>query len=377
MRLLVLNWQDLANPQAGGAEVHIHNVFGRLAAWGHEVTLVTSGWSGAPPRDHIDGMQVLRVGSRYTFGARVPAFARRELATRHFDGIVETLNKVPVFTPRWSTRPAVLLVHHLFGTTAFREAPLGLAAATWLLERAIPPVYRGVPAQAMSCSTRDDLIARGLRADDIEVIYAGVDTAVLTPAPARRATVPRFVYLGRLKKYKRVDLLIHAVAELRRAGTACEAVIAGKGESERVLRQLADRLGVGAHVRFAGFVSEQEKLELFRSAWANVFTSPKEGWGITNLEAAAAGTPSVASDSPGLRESVRHEQTGLLVPHGNLPALVAALGSLARDPARVEALGANARQFAETLTWDRTATETADHLRRAFGAAQIGEPCRS
>jgi len=119
---------------------------------------------------------------------------------------------------------------------------------------------------------------------------------------------------------------------------------------------------VGDRVTFAGFVSEEGKRELMRRAWATVQPSPKEGWGITNIEAAACGTPTVASDSPGLRESVVHNTTGLLVPHGDVAALADALERLAMDPLEVARLGAGAHQFAQGFTWDRAADLTEAHL---------------
>ena len=128
------------------------------------------------------------------------------------------------------------------------------------------------------------------------------------------------------------------------------------------LERLAAALGLGDAVRFHGFVSEADKVRLLQRAWANVFPSPKEGWGITVVEAAACGTPSLASDSPGLRDSVRDGVTGQLVPHGDVDALAARMLELAESPARVAALGAAARRFAEQLTWDRTASETERHL---------------
>jgi len=98
-----------------------------------------------------------------------------------------------------------------------------------------------------------------------------------------------------------------------------------------------------------------------------VFPSPKEGWGISNVEAAACGTPAVASDSPGLRESVRHGETGYLVPHGDAHALAERLLALAADPALAARLGRGARAFAETLSWERTATATEAQLSRLIG----------
>jgi glycosyltransferase involved in cell wall biosynthesis len=123
-------------------------------------------------------------------------------------------------------------------------------------------------------------------------------------------------------------------------------------------------LGLGSAVRFLGFVSEEEKRRLLRSAWAVVFPSPKEGWGISNVEAAACGTPAIASDSPGLRESVRHEVTGFLVPHGDAAALARRMVELATAPGLVARLGAGARAFALPLTWERAAEATTRHLER-------------
>lgn len=365
MKLLVVNWQDRLNPQAGGAEIHVHETFGRLAARGHRVSLLVSGWEGAAERERLDGMDVHRIGGRHTFGALAPGYYRRHLAGQRFDAVVEALNKVPTFSPLWAGRPVVLLVHHLFGATAFREASFPLAAATWLLERPIGAVYRRVPAQAISRSTAEDLVARGLHASEIRVIHPGVELGFYAPVPdpaAARCPEPTFLYLGRLRRYKGIHFVLRAVAALRDRGTEVRLLVGGKGDHEPDLRRLAGELRLDDRVEFLGFVSEERKRELFRTVWANVFPSPKEGWGITNLEAAACGTPTVASDSPGLRESVLDGRTGLLVPHGDVSALAAALESLARDPARVEALGREAQDFASQFTWDRTAGETEAHL---------------
>jgi glycosyltransferase involved in cell wall biosynthesis len=373
VRVLLVNWQDRENPQAGGAEIHLHEVFGRIAAAGHEVTLLASGWRGAASEAVLDGMRVVRSGSRYTFGLAAPRAGRRLVAREQPDVVVEALNKVPVFTPIWARTPVALLVHHLFGTTAFREASIPLAGMTWLLERPLGRVYRGVPTQAISRSTADDLASRGIRRDLIQVIYPGVDLKFFTPAPAdARDAEPTFLYLGRLKRYKGVDVALQGVARLRDRGDRVRLLIGGRGEWERPLRALAGRLGIEDRVEFLGYVSESRKRELFRRSWANIYPSPKEGWGITNLEAAACGTASIASDSPGLRESVEHERTGLLVPHGDVEAMAGAMLRLARSVEEVARLGAAALQFARSFTWDRTARETAAHLEQVLQTARSG-----
>ena len=366
MRIAVVNWQDREHPQSGGAEIHLHEIFGRLARGGHEVTLLCGGWRGAPPHVELDGMRVVRAGTRRTFAVVARASYAREVAPWRPDVLVEDINKIPLGTPWWGARRVVGLVPHLFGGTAFQELPALAAAAVWLAERPLPMVYRGVPFQAISESTRDDLVQRGIPRAQVAVIYPGIDHATFTPDASARHATPVVAYLGRLKKYKRVDLVIRAFAELAHPTARLE--IAGAGDHRPALEALAASLALGGRVTFLGFVSDAEKRALLRRAWAVALASPKEGWGITNLEAAACGTPVVASDAPGSRESVRDGETGLLVPHGEVRAMRDALARLLGDRALVERLGAQARAFASTFSWDRAARETEAHLARAVTA---------
>lgn len=349
----------------------MHEVFGRLAARGHRVTLLVSGWAGADARTRLDGMDVHRVGGRHTFSIAAPLHYARHLRGSVFDVVVEDLNKVPLFAPAWIDRPLVLLVHHLFGRTAFEEATLPVAAATWLLERPVGIAYRGLPVQAVSHSTADDLVARGLDRARIAVIPNGVDLERYRPDPmVGRFAQPTVLYLGRLKRYKRVDLVIRAVHRLREQGSSARLLIAGTGDDAPRLRALVVELGLESAVEMAGYVSEERKVELFRRAWVHAFTSPKEGWGISNLEAAACGTATVASDSPGLRESVVEGRTGYLVPHGDVEAVAGALQAILADPALRDRLGTQARAFAEGYSWDAAADRTERHLRQAVAGAQ-------
>ncbi len=359
MKILVLNWLDLENPQSGGAEVHFHEIFSRLVTWGHSVTLLCSAWAGCARRTSVDGIEVHRVGSRYTLSLAAPVYFRRRLRTEGFDVVVEDLNKVPFFSPFWGVgAPVALIVHHLFGTAAFREASFPVAAATWLLERPVPRVFRSVPTVAVSESTAGDLVRRGIPRDRIEVIPNGVDLDVLSPlAPDERFPEPTLLYLGRLNRYKRIDLLLQAVASLVERGTSCRLLVAGRGDDQSRLEALRASLGLEEHVEFLGFVSEADKRELLRRSWINVLTSVKEGWGISNLEAAACGTPTIASDVPGLRDSVVHGRTGFLVPHGDVESLSRRIGELLGDNEKRARLGHGARSFAEGFGWDASARD--------------------
>lgn len=372
LNVLVLNWLDRENPRAGGAETHMHEVFGRLAEKGHQVSALVSGWRGCPELTRLDGIDVHRSGGRHTFSLTAPRYFRRRLAGAAFDVVVEDLNKVPLFSPLWVNAPVVLLTHHLFGATAFQAGPFPVAAATVLLERPLPFVYRNTPAIAVSESTKEDMVDRGLRSELITVIPNGIDTEAFRPAPEARADRPTLAFLGRLKRYKRVDLVIDAVHALVGQGLDVEFLIAGEGDQRTSLEARVRRLGLQEHVRMLGFLGEEAKRDLLRSAWIHVLTSSKEGWGISNLEAAACATPSVVSEAPGLRESVLHGQTGLLVPHGDVSALTEALGRILRDSDLRGQMGRQARAFAETFSWQASADAFEVYLRQVVAKGLRG-----
>jgi len=375
VKILLVNWNDREIPQAGGAEIHLHELFGRIASsgtgGGHDVHLIASGWPGCAPRAVVDGMQVTRIGGRHSFALRGRGAVRRALRAQPFDVVIEDINKLPLFLPMFTSLPFVAIVPHLFGTTAFAEASPPMATVVWAAELPIPWIYRRAAFHAISESTRDDLVRRGVSRERIVVIHPGVDSQAYRPDPATpRAAHPTFLYLGRLKRYKGVEFALRALAIARAARPDMTLDICGQGDDRPRLERLAGALGLRDAVRFLGYVPEEEKKRLLRRAWAVVFPSPKEGWGITNVEAAASGTPALASDSAGLRESVQHQITGYLVPHGDAQGLADRMLALAADPAAVERLGRAARTFAEGLSWDAAARATVAHIEHTIAARE-------
>jgi glycosyltransferase involved in cell wall biosynthesis len=363
MKVLAVNWLDRENPQAGGAEVHFFEIFGRLVQAGMDVTLIASGWSGAAPRAEIDGIHVRRFGGRHTFALKGRGAVRAALRESRYDVVVEDINKLPLYLPTLTPLPFYTIIPHLFGSTVFQEASLPVAALVWLSERPIPRVYRRAAFHAISESTRDDLVGRGVQLSHIRVIHPGIELGWLHPDPSvARFPDPTFLYLGRLKHYKGIETAIRAVGLARQQGRMLRLEIVGQGDDRPRLESVVRQAALGDLIRFRGFVSEVEKRDLLRRSWGLIFPSAKEGWGIANVEAAACGTPAIASDRPGLRDSIQDGQTGVLVPHGDAGALAGAMIRLAGDPGLVEKLGKAGRRFAETLSWDRAARETEQHL---------------
>ena len=363
MNILLVNWLDLENPQAGGAELHLFEIFGRLARWGHRIRLVASGWHGADPKARIQDIEISRSGSRTTFTLTGRGAIRRALAEERPDVLVEDVNKLPLYSAGLTDVPSYVIVPHLFGTTAFEEVPWWQALIVWAAELPVPRAYRRSAFHAISESTRDDLVARGVPESQVRVIHPGVDSVTFSPRPGLDRTAhPSFLYVGRLKRYKGVGTAIEALAAARQGRSDMTLEVAGNGDDRPRLEAQARRLGVGDAVRFHGFITDEHKLRLMRTSWANVFPSVKEGWGLTVVEAAACGTPSLTSNSPGLRDSVRDGVTGYLVPHGDAQALARRMLELAERPALVDTLGKQARAFAESLTWDAAARATESHL---------------
>jgi len=381
LRILVVSFRDIRHPEAGGAEVILHEIFRRLAGRGHEVHFLTGSFRGAGLEERIDSYTVHRTGRAPTFPAAAPLYYRRALRGRRFDVLFEDLNKIPLLTPLWDARlPVLANVPHLFGTTVFDQAGPLVAGSVWLSERLIPSVYRKVPFAVLSESTRDDLAARGIRRERLRVIRSGIDHALYVPPARNGAPPPVMTYLGRLKKYKRIEYPIRALPAIRRRVPEAEYWIVGEGDYLEALRAEARRAGVEGAVRFLGYRGGREKLETLYGTRALLYTSPKEGWGLSVIEAGACGVPTVASDSPGLCESVRPGETGFLVPHGDIGALAEACTALLSDDALWDRMSRAAIDWARTFDWERNADEMEGYLeqtaRRGATPAAVQEEGR-
>lgn len=339
--------------------MHLHEILRRTVSAGHSVTQVSQAVDGLPSEEIIDGVRILRHGRRNTFNFTLRKFCSGLDMADSFDLVVEDLCKIPFYSPRWSPVPVLVAVPHLFGTTAFREVSWPLAAYVNLMESRIPSVYRGSRFVAISESTKRDLERRGIPGETISVVPCGIDTSLYSPGEP--PPVPgTFLYVGRLKRYKGVQQVLAALSLLRSAGKDYRLTVLGSGDYRDELEHATARLGLEDAVDFEGFVTPSRKLECLRSAWAAVFPSEKEGWGLTVIEANACGTPVIASDSDGLRDSIRDDVTGTLVPHGDIESLAAAMERMVSIPGLRQRLAAGGLEWAAGFDWDETAQRMLD-----------------
>lgn len=356
MRILALNWNDLKNPYAGGAEVHLEELLRRLVGFGHEVTLFCSSFPEAIPQETIEGIRIIRRGNRYNFNLIAPWHLRRIVRDNQFDILVEDINKIPFYTPLYLSLKKLIVVPHLFATTVFHEINFLLGTYIYLAERPLVSVYRGLPFNVISESTADDIAERGIPREDISIIHCGIDRHRYAYDPAvTKYDEPTVLYLGRIKKYKSVQHLILAFQRVIKQIPNARLMVVGDGDYLPTLKQLAERIGLGERVEFPGYVSTAEKVDRMRRAHVSVMPSLKEGWGLTNIEANSVGTAVVAADSPGLQDSVRDGETGFLYPYGNIERLAERLVTVLTDGDLRRRLEANAREWSERFDWDSAA----------------------
>ena len=375
MNILVVNYRDRLHPAAGGAEKHLHRIFSLIAEAGHQVVLLTTAFPGCKSREMVDGIEVVRRGSDLLFQLAVALNVKRLDRKYHFDVVVEDLNKLPLFTPFLIRKPVVVQMHHLWRGSIFHEASFPVAAAVWLFERVIPWFYRKQPFIVVSPSTKRELEEIGIAEDRISVIYNGSDDAEVAPVPEAAEdsfSVPYFLWLSRVHRYKGIWTALSAFEEFAEKHPDVKLVVAGDGPVLKKIPAWLVQRGLSDRVELLGFVSSSKKRRLLQNAVALLQTSFKEGWGLTVVEAAKLGTTTIASDVPGLRDSVRNGETGLLFPVGDAHTCAMEMDRLYCDDDLRSRLSLAAKSYAGEFRWDIAAEKTMDILQDAVIQRQVG-----
>lgn len=352
--ILLINWQDPQHPQSGGAEVHLHQIFSRIVNdYGHRVTLLACSFKGAKPVTEIDGIKVIRHGKRETFNLTLPFFYRKYFGNKKWDIVIEDLNKIPFYTMFYIPGPKLAILHHFFGKAIFQQTNPLFGSYVYITERSVPRIYRKVPFIVVSMSTKEDLISHGVPEANISVIYNGLSHEY---SPGNQKFFePTIVYLGRLKKYKRIDLVLKVFKDVRREIPESKLLIVGEGDYKKMLIKLAQRLNLKESVEFTGYVPHKKKIEILQKSWLTINTSIKEGFGLVIIEAQACGTPAIVLNSPGLRETVKHNETGFVV--NTLDEMKEKTLMILKNESLRRKLSNNAVKWAKQFSWDESARE--------------------
>jgi glycosyltransferase involved in cell wall biosynthesis len=362
-RIDVVAWRDLDDAESGGSELHAHEILARWADAGLDVRLWTSRVDGAAREIVRDGYTVNRRAGRYAvFPRTAVAGMRGKIGTG--DALVEIWNGMPFFSPVWSRVPRIVFLHHVHGEMWDMVLSPRLARLGRTLEsRIAPPFYRGSQIVTLSDSAKADLVTR-LRhsADRVTVVPPGVDPR-FSPAGSLNPT-PLVIAVGRLVPVKRFDWFIEAMVELKKEQPDLEAMIIGEGYERPALESLIAASDAGTWLTLPGRLPASALVDAYRRAWVVNSTSSHEGWGMTLTEAAACGTPAVATRIAGHEDAIIDNESGFLV--SSTRELVEATGSILANPMLRRRLSQGALRRAEDMTWEQTAALALDAL-----AAQV------
>jgi glycosyltransferase involved in cell wall biosynthesis len=359
-RIAILAWRDIDDPEAGGSELHASRVAALWGRAGIEVTMRTSYAPGAAQVRWRDDYRVIRKAGRYLV---FPRAAFSEMMGWHgaSDALVEIWNGMPFFSPVWAPRrPRAVWLHHVHDSMWEMTLPPRLARLGRTIEfRIAPPLYRRSQIVTLSESSKDEIARRlHLRPSNITVVPPGIDPS-FRPSGTRDPS-PLVVAAGRLVPVKRYDVLIDALAEVKAGLPDLHAVIVGEGYERDALERRIAELDARSWISLPGRVDHATLLDLYNRAWVLASASRHEGWGMTITEAAACGTPAVATRIAGHRDAIIDGKSGILVDDGK--GLAASLDRVLRDDALRALLAKNALEHASTFTWAATARGTLEVL---------------
>ena len=296
----------------GGAEVFTHEVASRWVAQGHEVVLFTSEFEGAQDEEVVDGVRIVRAGGRFSvYGEAKKCYSKRFIR-ENFDVIIDEINTRPFFAQKMAKKGerVVALVHQFAREYWFFETPFPVNyVGYYFLENHWLKQYVGVPTVTVSESTKQDLLALGF--SDVSVVPEGLNFEPLRGVPDRGSN-PIVVFSGRLTRAKRPDHALYAFEQIKARFPLAELWVFGEGPFRSKLESHA-RGGV----KFFGSLESEKRRSLLAKCWVLLVPGVREGWGLNVIECNALGVPSVAYDVPGLRDSIKDGETGLLVKSGD------------------------------------------------------------
>ena len=346
MKILIFNWRDLKHKQGGGAELYLHEQAKRWAKKGNEVLWITSSVKNEPPIEVIDRIKFIRKGgiaSLYFFAA-INYFRYGKNA----EAIIDAENGIPFFTPLYSRKKKILLIHHVHKDQWFKQWGFPINWIGYFLETKIMPlIYKKTRIVTVSQSSKEN-IKKLLPKNKIEIVYNAISKKY---KPGKKSENPEIIFLGRLKKYKSIDVLLKAVSLYDKN---LKVNIIGRGDDEERLKNLTKKLKL-KKVVFHGFVSEKKKIKLLQKSWIAVNPSMIEGWSITNIEANACDLPVIGSNVPGIKDSVIDGKTGFLFKYGDYKELAGKIRTLLKNKKLREKMGKEAVKWSKNFSWDKSA----------------------
>jgi len=355
MNILILNWRDTKHSWAGGSETYIHELAKRWVKLGNNVILFCGQdiVPNLPETEVIDGIKIYRKGGKFSvyFWAFIFYF---KYFRKNTDLVLDVENGIPFFTPFYCRKKKVCLVYHVHGPQFFYELFFPLNIIGYFAEKYLfPLIYHHIDIMAISKSTKKELIKLSFSPKRIKIVEPGVSVNGSQNFSVKKYSKPTIIYLGRIKKYKRIEILINMIPEILKQVPNARLLIAGWGSEAPFVVDQAMKSKVRKRIELVGPVSEYEKKMLLSKSWLFVNPSIHEGWGISVIETNLLGTPAVAFNVPGLSDSIKDRYTGYLCKNeGDMKDKIIEI--LKNNKLRND-LSENSKKWAQKFNWDNAA----------------------
>lgn len=346
MRILWFNWRDIKNPDAGGAEVLTHEVMRRLVAKGYDVTLFSAEFLGCPATESVDGVKIIRGGGKYKVYSKAEEYYKKH--QDDYDLVIDEINTRPFLTPKFvKDKTIIALFHQLAREFWFYETSFPLNyIGYYYLEKKWLSNYRDIPTVTVSNSSKGDLVELGFK--KLFIIPEGLNVKPLPQVPQKEKD-PTIIFTGRLKKAKLPHHAIQAFSLIKKEIPEAKMWVVGGGYMLDELKQMNVQ-----DVTFYGHIKNEQKYELMSKSHLALVPAVREGWGLVVTESNAMGTPAVAYNVHGLRDSVQNGHTGILT-ENNPEALAKASIALLLDKERLAKMSYDALKSSSQYSWDTTA----------------------
>ncbi len=354
MRILWLTWKDKKHPTSGGAEVVNEELAKRLVKDGYEVIFLVSGFEGCTQEEMKDGYKIVRMGNRWTVCWKAFRYYKQKLQNWP-DLVIDEINTVPFLAKFYSKQKNILFVHQLCREIWFYQMFFPLNIIGFLLE----PVYLWLlndrKVITVSESTKHDLMRFGFKEENISIISKGIEIEPIESLSLlKKFEKPTLLSLGAFREMKRTDHIIKAFEIAKESIPELRLILAGDSTGsygEKILDLIKNSKYTNS-ISYAGKVSVEKKIELYRKSHLLCVTSVKEGWGLVVTEANSQGLPAVVYDVDGLRDSVIDGVTGIVCRENTPESMVKDIVGLLNDASKMEKVGGEAWKWSKEMNFN-------------------------
>ncbi|MCF7862008.1 glycosyltransferase family 4 protein [Candidatus Woesearchaeota archaeon] len=358
MRILIIGWRDIMHPKAGGMELVAYEEAKYFIKWGHEVIWLTQRFKGCKRKEKIDGINIIRVGGDYSTYLMAPLYYLSHLRDK-IDVLIENNIGLPYFTPFFCWKPKVVITHHLIKDMYFVEAGFPLSNICYFIENTLAPkLYWNEQFVAVSEATKKDMIVSGYNPKKISIVHNGLNHEIYKPGNTLKSKKFHLVYVGGIKKYKRIDILLDAFEKIESEVPNVHLDLIGAfdyvGGKNPYMSQVK-RYRLEKKVTFHGFLSDDEKVRILQRGHIFVSASGREGWGLVILEANACGLPAVVLDLPAFRESIKDGKTGLIA--NSVDEFAIGIIGLLKDENKLRKMSKDAIDWSKEFNWENSARQ--------------------